>query len=220
MKVSVCQSNYIPWKGYFDLIHRADVFVVYDCVQYTKNDWRNRNIVKTPHGAQWLTVPVVGGLGQRICDVAIARGNWASKHWKTLRQNYAKATHWERYAEGLEAIYRASWTNLSALNLALLRFVCEALGIGTRIVDSREFTLTGEREARLLDLLRQCVATSYVSGPAAKAYIDEQSFGIPVEWMRYEYPEYAQLYPPFDHRVSVLDLLFHAGPDAPRYIWG
>lgn len=225
-KVAVLQSNYIPWKGYFDIIHDVDLFIFYDDVQFTKNDWRNRNKIKVPGGTSWLTIPVGTSLERLICEVDIPAGPWAEKHWKTLKQHYCRAPYFEKYQGFFEQVYRGrQWESLSELNQYLIRHIArDFLGIGTEFQDSREYRTTGVRLDRLLDLLRQAGAGLYVSGPAARNYIDPQAFaraGIELVYKDYSgYPEYPQFYPPFDHYVTILDLLFHAGPDAPRYIWG
>lgn len=225
LTVAVLQSNYIPWRGYFDIVHDADLFVFYDDVQFTKNDWRNRNRIKTASGPAWLTVPVGQDIGRRICDVEIPDARWQEKHWKTLSQAYARAPHFARYRPFLEDAYLGRrWESLSALNRHLVEGVSRELGIATRFGDSRDYTLEGQGSDRLLKLLRAVGATRYVSGPAARAYLDEAAFasaGIEVAWKSYEgYPDYPQVHPPFEARVSALDLLFSRGPDAPECIWG
>jgi hypothetical protein len=194
-------------------------------VQFTKNDWRNRNRIKTPAGTAWITVPVGQDIGRRICDVAIPDPRWAKRHWKTLTQNYSRAAHFARYRELFESTYLGrSWPTLSQLNRHLVESIAAELGIVTRYADSRDYALEGQASERLLQLLCKAGAKTYVSGPSARDYLDEAAFaraGIDVVYKSYEgYPEYPQLHPPFDHRVSIVDLLFNTGPDAPRYIWG
>ena len=224
--VAVVQSNYIPWKGYFDIIHDVDLFIFYDDVQYTKNDWRNRNRIKTPSGPEWLTIPVGKSENRLICEVGLSDNSWSQKHWATLRQNYRRAPFFAEYEVVLEEFYLGRrWASLSELNQQFIQTVArECLGIETRFRDSREYSPIGSKLDRLLDLLRKAGATRYVSGPAAKTYIDAERFlaaGIELVWKSYEgYPEYPQFYPPFVHGVSVLDLLFHKGPSAGEYIWG
>lgn len=224
--VAIIQSNYLPWKGYFDIIHDVDTFIFYDDVQYTHRDWRNRNRVKTPQGLVWLTVPVGSSTDRRICDVRIEDPSWARKHWETLRHVYGRASHFERYAPLLREVYlERQWTHLSELNQHLVRRISEdCLGLRTRFRDSREWTLTGARQERILDLLRQAAATHYVSGPAARDYLTSEAFeaaGIVLTYKDYAgYPEYPQPYPPFEHAVTVLDVLFQLGPEAPGAIWG
>jgi len=223
--VSIIQSNYIPWKGYFDLIAAADEFVLYDEVQYTRRDWRNRNQIKTPQGVQWLTVPVKvkGRYHQSIRETEIDGTQWAQQHWTRLRQNYARAPHFARYAEQLEALYlNGRHDTLSALNLAMLAWINRQLGIATRISSSSDYTLEGDRTDKLLNLCLQAGATEYLSGPAARDYLDESRFaaeGIAVRWFDYPaYPPYAQLWGEFVHGVTVLDVLFHCGPEARRHV--
>lgn len=222
----VNQSNYIPWKGYFDLIHDADVFVFYDDVQYTKNDWRNRNKVKTAQGAVWLTIPTGTDASRLICEVRMPDTGWAVKHWKTIKQNYSRAPYFRRYQEFFEHCYlERRWSFLSELNQWLITSISrEFLGITAKIRDSREFSVTGSKLDRLLDLVKKAGASRYVSGPSARDYIAPKAFSdaaVELVYKCYEgYPEYPQLYPPFDHGVSILDLLFSVGPDAPYYIWG
>jgi len=225
-RVGIIQSNYLPWKGYFDIIHDCDVFVFYDDVQFTKNDWRNRNRVKTPRGAGWLTIPVGTDLGRRICDVRIADRAWQTKHYKTLLQLYRKAAYFDRYRAFIDHVYlERSWDNLSELNQFLIRAIArDHLGICVEFRTSSELPGSGGRQERVLELCKAVDAEVYVSGPAAKAYLDTELFrrdGIDVVWKDYAgYPEYTQFHPPFEHGVTVLDLLFHAGPHAPAYIWG
>ena len=225
-RVAILQSNYIPWKGYFDLIHDVDLFVFYDDNQYTSRDWRNRNKVKTAQGPSWITVPVGHDRERLICEVEIPESTWQAKHWRTIEQCYGKCPHFTRYREMFEAIYLGStWTHLSALNQHLIELIArEVLGIATVFADSRGYGAQGSKLDKLLDLLKRIGATHYVSGPAARDYIDEQRFeaaGITLEWKSYaDYPEYAQRHPPFEHGVSILDLIFNLGPESPAYIWG
>jgi hypothetical protein len=226
VKVAVIQSNYVPWKGYFDMIHDVEVFVFHDDLQYTKNDWRNRNKIKTPAGPEWLTIPVGTSEHRLICEVEIKDATWQKKHWNLLKTHYARAPHFETYRALLTDVYLGSrWESLSALNQHLIKLVSkDLLGITTEFRDSRELSPEGAKQDRLLDLLRKVGATSYLSGPAAKDYIEPERFaaaGIDLAWKSYAgYPEYPQLFPPFEHGVSILDLLLNVGPEAPQYIWG
>lgn len=224
--VAVLQSNYIPWKGYFDIINDVDLFIFYDDVQYTKSDWRNRNRIKTPNGTAWLTVPVGQDLDRQICQVVIDDKRWARKHLKTLSQYYSKAPFFKYYSEFFENAYCGmEWKTLSDLNHFMITTIArDFLGVTTTFSDSREYSVTGRKMERLLDLLTQCGAKRYLSGPSARDYIDSRLFkeaGIELIYKDYEgYPEYPQFYPPFEHGVSILDLLFHTGPEAQHHIWG
>jgi hypothetical protein len=226
--VVIVQSNYIPWKGYFDLMHDADEFILFDDRQYTKRDWRNRNQVKAEGGVQWMTIPVEvkGKFDQRIDQTMIADRSWASSHWKTLVQLYRKAPHFRAYADQVEALYRAAGDEpmLSLVNRMFLEGVGSLLGIATRLTWSTDFPSVAGRTERLVGLCGAAEARRYISGPAARTYVRPELFeeaGVELLFKNYSgYPEYPQLHPPFVHGVTVLDLLFNVGPDAPWYIWG
>jgi len=224
-RAAILQSNYIPWKGYFDIINAVDEFILLDDVQYTKHDWRNRNRIKTPQGIQWLTIPIRtrGRWPLPIRDVEVEPSAWARKHWKTIAQSYGKAVHFKQLGPVFEQLYATlDERHLSDLNRRFITTICGLLGIRTRITWSMDYCLVEGRNERLVDLCRQVGADVYLSGPAAKAYLDEGLFrahSIQVQYMDYSgYPEYEQLYPPFEHAVSILDLLFCQGDDAPRYM--
>lgn len=225
-RIAICQSNYIPWKGYFDLIHDADTFIFYDDVQFTVRDWRNRNKIKTPGGPMWLTIPVGADRNRLICDVNIPDDRWQAKHWETIRRCYGKAPFFGQYEDLFRAVYvDRKWTSLSELNQFLITTIArECLGIRTQFLQSSDFHLASKKQDRIVDLLNAVGAGTYISGPSAKAYLDPERFqkeGIELIWKDYTgYPEYPQLHPPFEHQVTILDLLYHVGPDAPEYIWG
>ncbi len=222
-KVAIVQSNYIPWKGYFDMIAAVDEFILYDDVQFTKNDWRNRNKIKTPKGLEWISIPVGGGISRRIRDVELPNRLWQEKHWKTLESNYRRAPHFAEVAAVFEPLYRKqTYTYLSVLNREFIEVVCRYLGIQTRINNCWDYELIEGRTGRLVALCAQAGGVEYVSGPAARDYIDVQAFadrGIKLTWFDYSgYPEYPQLWGGFVHGVTILDLLFNCGADAPRYM--
>ncbi len=222
-KVAILQSNYIPWKGYFDLIAAVDEFIIYDDMQFTKNDWRNRNIIKTPKGCEWISVPVGQDIRRRIRDVELPNKPWQNKHWKTLEMNYTRAAHFEEIAQIFGPIYlQRQFTHLSELNRVFIEKVCNYLGITTKISCSWDYKLIVGRTERIVDLCVQAGCTEYVSGPAAKNYIVDPLFtesGIKLKWFDYgDYPEYPQLWGEFAHGVTILDLLFNCGNKAPQYM--
>ena len=222
-KVAILQSNYIPWKGYFDMIAAVDEFILYDDVQFTKNDWRNRNKIKTVTGVRWLSVPVGQSINRRIKDVRVAEVDWQMKHWKTLQSNYAKAKYFSEIAVWLEPLYTAEiYTDLSSLNRRFIEAICGYLSINTKISNSWDYVLVEGKTERLVNLCMQAGGTEYISGPAAKDYVEQNVFadkGISLTWFDYVgYPEYPQLWGDFAHGVSILDLLFNCGKDSPRYM--
>jgi hypothetical protein len=225
MRAAVIQSNYIPWRGYFDIMHDADVFVFYDDVQYTVNDWRNRNRIKTANGVVWLTIPTGNQNDRRICDVTIRDQSWARKHWTTIEQSYRRAAGFARYGDFFRGFYGRSWESLSVLNQTMIRAIAiDLLGIRAHFLDSRDYDLSGKGSERLLTLLQRLGVTDYISGPSAKAYLDADAYarcGVRVHWKDYShYPEYPQLHGAFAPSLSVVDLLMNCGDDAPQYIWG
>lgn len=224
-KIAISQSNYIPWKGYFDLIHSVDEFVLYDDVQYTRSDWRNRNVIKTANGPLWLTIPVSikGKFGETIKDKTISELGWNIKHWKSIAQSYAKASYFPQYRDWLEELYMTvQGDSLSKINRHFIDGISRMIGIHTPLRWSMEFTLPEDRNERLVKLCLDLKATHYVSGPAAKVYLNENMFmdaGVTVEWMDYSgYPEYRQLFPPFEHAVSILDLILNEGPSFRKFM--
>jgi hypothetical protein len=220
-RVAIIQSSYIPWKGYFDIIRSVDEFVLLDDAQYTRRDWRNRNIIKTPAGPRWLTIPVEtkGRFDAPIDTIHIA-GPWAAKHWTALHHAYARAPYFVRLAPRFEALYRSldEQSMLSVVNRSAIEEVCAVLGIETPIRWSREYPVQGVRTDRLLSICIAAGATEYVSGPSARSYMELNKFaaaGIAVRFVDYSgYTEYTQLHAPFVHGVSILDLLFNLGDNA------
>jgi WbqC-like protein family len=217
MRAGVIQSCYIPWRGYFDFIDSVDVFVIYDDVQYSSGSWRNRNQVKTRNGLRWLSVPVAYRFGDTIDAVNIGRKsgvNWQESHRLLLQEALAPAPNFADAIGIWEGAIAFQESTLSALNLRLIEGVCQYLGIGTRIVLSRDYQLLGSRTARLIDLLRKLGATTYLSGPSAQNYLEEDLFkasGIGLEYKSYEYPPYLQLWGDFAGSVTVLDLIANCG---------
>jgi hypothetical protein len=224
-KVAIVQSNYIPWKGYFDLIRNVDEFILFDDMQYTRRDWRNRNQIKCPNGVAWLTIPVEskGRYYQRICDTSVSSRLWANDHWRTIATFYARAPFFKTYRDEFEELYRATELKyLSDINHRFLTALCRILGIKTRITWSSDYTLVEGKTERLVSLCKHAGATHYLSGPSAKQYIDPSVFAserVQLEYLDYSgYPEYHQLYPPFRHDVSVIDLVLNEGPAAGAFL--
>lgn len=224
-KVAIVQSNYIPWKGYFDMIAAVDEFILYDDMQYTRRDWRNRNQLKTPEGLTWLTVPVrvKGKYLQTIRETEIEGTKWATDHWKAFLQNYRRAPCFAETASWLESIYlEQPPQHLSVLNRRLIEAICLYLGIKTKISNSWDYPLSEGKTARIVDLCASAGAVEYVSGPSAKHYLVESMFierGIKLTWFDYAgYPEYPQLWGGFAHEVTILDLLFNCGASSRGYM--
>ncbi len=228
MKCVILQPSYIPWRGYFHQIHKADVFVFYDDVQYDERGWRNRNRIKTRAGLKWLTIPVRSA---EICwgETAINgvrvsfSEDWGKLHLETLRHSYAKAPFFAQYRPMLERWYESRPSLLADFTIQTTIGLARELGIAhTEFLRSSRLGCSGSKTERLLAILKKVGATHYISGPSAKEYLDVEMLnqaGIGVEWMVYQYPEYSQLFPPFAPQISALDLLLNVGPDASKFIW-
>lgn len=224
-KIAILQSNYIPWKGYFDIMGSVDEFIIYDEMQYTKNDWRNRNKIKTTNGLIWLTIPVkIEKLNQKINETKIADNKWHIKHKNSLQTNYGKATKFKECKDFIFNIYeQASRLDyISEINYTFLNEINKFLKISTKISFSTDYNIGDGKTERLINICKQSNSNIYLSGPSAKNYIDEALFtknNINLEWFDYiGYKEYEQLYPPFEHGVSILDLIFNTGEDAYKYL--
>jgi hypothetical protein len=224
-RIAIVQSNYLPWRGYFDLMASVDEFVLYDDVQYTRRDWRNRNQIKTPQGAQWVTVPVKvkGKYLQTIRETEIEHGiDWAADHLKALSLNYRRASAFPDVMPWLVGLYADLPATLSELNARLLQAFAHRLGLGTLLTDSSQYRLEGDKSERLASIAEQAGAKVYVSGPAARVYLDESVFrarGIDVQWFDYSgYQPYPQQWGDFLPNLSIVDLLLNCDRDAFRHL--
>jgi len=223
MKIGTIQSNFLPWRGYFDFIREVDLFIIHDDIQYTKGDWRNRNKIMTPRGAEWITVPVhYRQSSQLIEETAIDYSKpWARGMLNRIRDSYRKAPCFEPYYSEMSDLLVEPADSISDLNLRLIHWVCSHLEIKTPITFSREYNPQGAKTERLIGILKQVSATTYLSGPSAQAYLEPELFeqaGIGLEYKVYDYREYEQLYPPFEPAVSVIALMFMVGKDAKTYL--
>lgn len=224
--VAIIQSNYIPWKGYFDIIAACDEFILYDDRQFTKRDWRNRNQIKTAKGLSWLTIPVEvkGKFHQTIRETRVSDHHWAEKHFNTLRHNYHLAEYFSSLEKEVKMWYEqtSKMELLSDINFYFIKSICEKLQISTPIKFSEEFQVGGDKSQRLMELCKKTNATEYISGPKAKTYLDEKLFseaGIGIRYFDYNgYKEYPQSFPPFTDHVTILDLLFHTGNKARNFL--
>lgn len=224
--IGILQPSYLPWVGYFEQIYRADVFVLYDDVQFEKGSWRNRNRIKTPNGPLWLTVPVLTK-GQEFPLINRVRVNndeqWQKKHIRTLTQYYAKAPHFSRYSPALFTLLEQPWELLADLNIALIRHLAAALGIETPFVLSSELGVPGSGAQRLVDILRHLNGSVFYEGAAGRNYIDESLFtanDMRVVFQDYKHPVYEQLHGDFIPFLSVVDLLFNHGPNSLTILTG
>ncbi|SHN09894.1 WbqC family protein [Polaribacter sp. KT 15] len=224
-KVLISQSNYIPWKGYFDAISLVDEFIIYDEMQYTKRDWRNRNKIKTAQGLKWLTIPVEvkGKYLQKINETKVSDKNWNVKHWNLLKENYSKTLFFKENKDFFEELYlNLNHKYLTEINYKFISAICHYFNITTTIKFSSDYELKGNATEKLMYLCKDLNAEIYYSGPAAKNYLDESIFNtnnIKVEYLDYSnYKEYIQLHAPFRHDVTILDLIFNVGKNASQFL--
>ena len=214
----ILQPSYLPWLGYFAQLERSDVFVIYDDVQFDKESWRNRNRIKTAHGPQWLTVPVLtkGKNFPTNRDIAINNAvDWRRKHLASIQQSYSKAPFIADYFPLFQRLYAREWKFLIDLNLASFEALTNALGLRREIRLSSELSVGGASVPRLIDLCRAVDADCFYEGAAGRNYIDGSLFdaaGIRLEYQDYEHPLYPQLHGEFIPYLSIIDLLFNCGP--------
>lgn len=223
MRVGIIQSNYVPWRGYFDFIDDCDVFILFDDVQYTDRDWRNRNRLKTPAGPAWITVSLQSGARDRLVqDVTIDwQTDWPARHLNMLRQNYRAAPHHVGVADEISDIFARRPARLSELNRTLIAWANARLGITTPLVDAASLPGQGRKTERLISLVQAVGGTRYLSGPAAEAYLEPEAFhraGIVLEYKSYDYEPYPQPWGEFEGAVSILDLLANTGTEARRFL--
>jgi hypothetical protein len=221
MRVGILQPGYLPWLGFFEQMHKSDVFIIYDDVQYDKESWRNRNRIKTANGVQWLTVPVQIEFNNHplIKDVIIDnKTNWRKKHLFSIRQNYSKAPLFRKYIDIFENVYSREWEYLVDINMYFILKLSESLGIiQKKIIRSSMLNMSGGRTERLINICKLFNADTFYEGAAGKNYIDSTQFlrhGIKVEFQDYKHPLYKQLHGDFVPYLSVIDLLFNHGEES------
>lgn len=226
MKVAILQSNYIPWRGVFDMINMVDMFIFFEDVDFTKRDWRSRNKIKTAQGDVWLTVPVVHSpRGTKIKDIQIVQSDWQQKHYMTIYNSYKKAPYFAEIKPLLDDFYlNHQWTNLSEMNIYMTKYICDLLKINTTFLNSADIRTFGTKDDKLIEILQSVQANAYLSGPAAKDYICNEKFKdnkIQLSYIMYDdYPAYPQMYGEYNPYVSIIDLLCNCGlEEAPSYVF-
>jgi len=226
MRVGVLQPGYLPWLGFFEQVYRCDIFVLFDDVQFNKNSWRNRNRIKTPNGPLWLTVPVSqrGHTSQTLLETRISeKKRWARKHLNSLKIYYGKAPFFDRYIKDLSEIFQQEWSFLVDLDIALINYLLQELGISTPVIRSSKMGIPGKKTDRLVSICKALEATVFYEGAAGRGYIEEKKFkesGIALEYQNYQHPTYPQLYGEFIPYLSVIDLMFNCGKESLKIILG
>lgn len=227
MRIAIMQPTFLPWMGYFDILDQVDLFILLDDVQFVKQSWQQRNRIKTPAGLEWLTIPVIfrDRFGQLIKDVEIGKLDFWKKHIRSIEVNYGRASHFDIYFTELLSIFKKgeSWNKLADLNIKLIEWLREKIGISTSLIRSSSLAIDAERSSRLVAICQKVGAIEYLSPIGSAGYLLEEikeftDRGIEVFFHNYSHPVYKQLFLPFVPYASVLDLLFNEGPNSKESI--
>lgn len=215
MKICIQQPQYLPYIGFFHKLMLSDVCVILDDVKYSKNDFFNRNKIKTAQGWCWLTVPVKASADHLIKDAEIDNThNWRGKHFKTILLNYMKSPFFERHKDFFEEYYKKKWVNLTELNLSSLKYISEQLKIPIKFIRSSGLGITTAKTQKLVDICKMLKADTYISGIGAKDYMDDKLFetnGIKLLYQDFRHPVYEQRFEKFEKFMSIIDLIFNHG---------
>lgn len=223
MKVTILQPTYLPWMGYFEMINSADVYIVFDHVQFERKSWQQRNRIKASNDVVWLSVPVEkASRDTRICDIKIsyANGNPLEKHWKTISLAYKRAPYFNKYESFFEAIYHKKYVLLRDLNVDIIRGICNILGIKTKITFSSGLDLNDQdmgKTEKIISLCKKVGVTHLYDAKGTQDFIDTSSFqkqDVKVTFQDFQHPEYSQLWGKFVPYLSIIDLLFNEGDKA------
>ena len=225
-KIAVSQSNYIPWKGYFDLIDKVDKFIIFDNVQYTRRDWRNRNKIFSSSGDLiWLTIPIKskGNFKVNINKIEVFNDSWRKKHFVNIINSYKKSDNFNVIFPFLEELYFSdNEKNLSLINISFIIKICKFLKIDTQILNCQSYGESFTASEKILYEIIKNGGTHYYTSPKAKAYLDENLFkenGVKIQYISYEgYPHYGQKFDQFKHKVSIIDLMMNTGLKSKNYI--
>jgi hypothetical protein len=224
VNVVILQPFYLPYAGVFELVRMADVFVFYDDVKVSRQNWQSRNQIKTAQGTQWLVVPLLGSNEATVRDAALNDNEpWRRKHRTAIEQAYGKAPHRALLLDALVPAWAEPWANLADLNISTFTKLSELMGVEAQFVRSSELEVGGTASQRVLDICARLDATRYISGPAARSYLDEAAFdraGVELCYHRFEHPRYRQLHGEFVPNLSVVDLIANEGPDAGAIVRG
>ena len=224
MLIAIHQPQYLPWLGYLDKIDKADVFVILDNVQFKKNEWQNRNRLKTAQGCQWITVPVLYRFPEKINEVRINnKANWGRKHLQALTTNYSKSTYFDNYKSFFEDIFSCSWDRLVDINIEIIKFLISALDLKTRLVLASDLKLREEPTERLIDICKTLNGNKYLAGKDGNKYMNLELFdreGIEVIFQDFKHPVYQQLFGDFEPYMSSIDLLFNCGDNSIEILRG
>ncbi len=219
MRVCIHQPNYLPYIGFFNKIKHTDTYVLFDMAQYEKNNFHNRNRIRTENGSMYLTIPILSKdcYLKKVCDVKLPPNNkWMKKHWKAIEANYARSDYFDSYKNSLEEIYQTNFTGLTDFNEKIIRFLINEFRLESTIIKSTDLNLDENLKSTdlLINILKELDATFYLSGPSGKKYLDELIFrkeGIRLDYQHFTHPDYKQRFDGFVENMSAIDLLFNVG---------
>jgi hypothetical protein len=224
MLIAIHQPQYLPWLGYIDKIDKADVFVILDNVQYKKNEWQNRNRIKTAQGCQWMTVPVLYRFPEKINEVRINnKENWSRKHLQALITNYSNSTFFDNYRSFFDDIFSHNWNRLVDINIEIIKFLISTLDLKTKLVIASDLKLREEPTERLVDICKILDGNKYLAGKDGNKYMNLELFeeeGIEVIFQDFKHPVYQQLFGDFEPYMSAIDLLFNYGDNSLEILRG
>lgn len=222
-KAGIIQSSYLPWRGFFDFISTVDVFIFHDDIQYTKNDWRNRNKIKAEDDIKWLTMPVKKDkVNKTIANTFLVNEKyWKKKHLRVIGHYYRNCSYKEILNQLISDSLDIEHKTISELNIYLIKRICKYLKIDTTILNSNELKVEGQKTEKIINLLKKIKADTYLSGPRADSYLDKELFvrnNINLEYKSYKYKQYPQLGSSFINNLSIIDLIANCGEKSIDFI--
>ena len=211
--IAIHQPNYLPHLGYFEKMARSDIFVILDSVQYEKDSYTNRTLIKTPKGQEWLTLSIQNNFPQPIKDVKLAnfRGD-SVRHLKTIEMNYKKAKGFKTVFPIIQKLYEGNWQYLSQFNIHLIRNLAGILKKEPKIERTSKYNFKKSSTELLIEICKKFGADTYLAGGGGKKYQDDELFkgsGIKLEYLDYVQPESPQLWGKFIKGLSIIDYLFN-----------
>jgi hypothetical protein len=219
----ISQPRLFPGLHYLHRMMIADIFVILDTVQFTPRHEENRTKLKTPSGAQWLTVPMYqASREQLIAHTRIDQTQpWQRKATGTLRNLYGRAPHYEAYAPDIVRVIESPYVTLTQLDRASWEPALRLLGVTCQFALSSELPVQGKGQRLLLDICKIVGADIYLSGAFGRQYLTVADFaaeGLQVRFHDFTYPVYAQLNGDFVPFLSYLDMLFNVGLDRDQVL--
>ncbi|MGB0715568.1 MAG: WbqC family protein [Phycisphaerae bacterium] len=224
MRIAILQPGYLPWFGFFEQMIRVDHFVYLDDVQYTKQDWRNRNRIKTPDGTAWLTVPVRKvPVDTPINRVRIDQSQrWVNKHIRLIHHGYRKAPFCDHLMDELTSVLQRRHELLQDLCVDLIGLINRKLNIVTPTSFASTLGIQETNKTqRLVAICQSMGADALYDGKAAADFIESKQFedaNIDLIFQDYAHPVYPQLWGDFSSYLSTIDLIFNCGPDARKVL--